>query len=44
MIDMALALTRIDIRHAQAVVAGRLNRVIARQRRELAAETTDKQD
>jgi hypothetical protein len=38
MIDMAAALARIDIRHAQAVAALRLDRIIARQHRELATE------
>jgi len=41
MIDLAAALARIEARHAQAVAADRLNQVIARQRRELVAETSD---
>ena len=42
MIDLAATLARIEVRHKQAVVADRLSQVIARQRRELATETSDK--
>ncbi len=38
MIDLTAALARIETRHARFAAADRLNRVIARQRRELAAE------
>ncbi len=41
MIDLAAALARIEARHKQAIAAERLNHVIARQRRELAAETVN---
>ena len=40
MSDITSALDRIDARHARAVAALRLSQVIARQRRELAAEAT----
>jgi hypothetical protein len=38
MLDLATALARIESRHARLTVAERLSQVIARQRRELAAE------
>ena len=38
MLDLATALARIESRHARLAVAERLSQVIARQRRELAAE------
>jgi len=37
---IAAALARIETRHARFVKTDRLNQVVARQRRELAAETT----
>ena len=41
---LAAALTRIEIRSARATAADRLMKVIARQRRELAAEATPDPD
>ena len=38
MLDLATALARIETRHARLIAADRLSQVIARQRRELAAE------
>ena len=41
---LAAALIRIDFRTSRAATADRLNQVIARQRRELAAEATPDPD